>query len=107
MTISKQQEQRRYPRANFDSDVMLQCAGQEYVLMAHNISAGGMGLDPNPELSPRSEGSVSIPLGQGEAPLACRCRVVYSMEGRGIGIEFLDLSEESRLVLNNLVRDSN
>jgi hypothetical protein len=107
MTNSTRRQERKYARTDFDSDVMLQCAGQEYVLMARNISAGGLGLDPNPELAPNAEGTVSIQLRPGDAPLACRCRIVYSMEGRGIGIEFLDLSEESRLVLNNLVRDSN
>lgn len=107
MTNSRHREDRRYPRADFNADVILQCTGQEYVLTAHNISARGMGLDPNPELAPETEGTVRIPLRPGQVPLACRCRVVYSIEGRGIGIEFLELSEESQLVLNSFVRASN
>jgi PilZ domain len=106
MTTSTDEEKRRYPRAEFDSNVMFQCAGQEYVLMARNISAGGLQLESSADLSPQTEGALSIPLESGRPPLACRCRIVYSVEGRGIGVEFLDMSEESCLVLNNFVRDS-
>jgi hypothetical protein len=106
MTTSTDEDKRKYPRAEFDSNVMFQCAGQEYVLMARNISAGGLQLDSNMEISPQTQGAVSIPLQPGYPPLACRCRVIYSVEGRGIGVEFLDLSDDSRLVLNNFVRDS-
>ncbi|HTV54448.1 MAG TPA: PilZ domain-containing protein [Terriglobia bacterium] len=106
MTTSTEEEKRKYPRVEFDSNVMFQCAGQEYVLMARNISAGGLQLDPNLEISSQTQGAVSIPLQPGHPPLACRCRVIYSVEGRGIGVEFLDLSDDSRLVLNNFVRDS-
>lgn len=74
--------------------------------MARDISAGGLRLDSSPELPQEAEGSMSIPLTAGKPPVACRCRVIYSIEGRGIGVEFLDLSEESRLVLDNFVRES-
>jgi hypothetical protein len=107
MTHSREEERRKYARAEFEANITFQCAGQEYVLMAHNISAGGLQVDSNALLFPQMEGAISIPLQPGHAPLACRCRVIYSVEGRGIGIEFLDLSDESRLVLNNYVRDSN
>jgi hypothetical protein len=99
-------EKRKHPRAEFDSDVFLQCAGQEYVLMARDISAGGLGLHPDPALRQDAVGAISIPLIPGQAPVACRCRVIYSVEGRGIGVEFLELSDESRLVLNNFVHES-
>jgi hypothetical protein len=107
MTNSSHEEKRKYPRTDFDSNVLFQCAGQEYVLMAHNISGGGLRVDSDPDLAPAAEGTVSIPLRPGNAPLACRCRVVYSLEGRGIGIEFLDMSDESRLALKNFVDDAN
>jgi c-di-GMP-binding flagellar brake protein YcgR len=104
--MTMDQERRKYPRAEFDSNVLFQCAGQEYVLMARDISAGGLRLDSSSELHPEVEGEMTIPLRPGHPPLACRCRIIYSIEGRGIGVEFLDLSEESRLVLNNFVQDS-
>jgi hypothetical protein len=99
-------ERRKYPRAEYNANVLFQCAGQEYVLMARDISAGGLRLDSNPELPQEAEGAMTIPLKGDSPPVACRCRVIYSIEGRGIGVEFLDLSEESRLVLNNFVRES-
>jgi c-di-GMP-binding flagellar brake protein YcgR len=99
-------DRRKYARAEYNANVLFQCAGQEYVLMARDISAGGLRLDSNPELPPEAEGAMTIPLRADNPPVACRCRVIYSIEGQGIGVEFLDLSEESRLVLNNFVRDS-
>lgn len=105
--ISRDEEKRKYRRADFDSAIPFQCAGQEFLLLARNISAGGLGANSNPDLAAETEGSVSIPLGPGHPPLACRCRVVYSIEGRGIGIEFLDVSDEARLALENLTHDSN
>ncbi|MGH9433604.1 MAG: PilZ domain-containing protein [Terriglobia bacterium] len=46
-------------------------------------------------------------MGEDQQPVSCRCRVIYSVDGRGIGVEFLDLSDESRRVLKKFVAGSN
>ncbi|MGH9353036.1 MAG: PilZ domain-containing protein [Terriglobia bacterium] len=96
-------ERRGFRRAEFTHEVSLQCAGREYILTARDVSETGIGTGPAAGLEAQAEGCLECP----GFPVACRCRVVYSAEGEGVGIEFLDLSEESRMVLKNFVDEAN
>ncbi|MGH9401484.1 MAG: PilZ domain-containing protein [Terriglobia bacterium] len=96
-------ERRVFRRAEFTGEVSLQCTGREYILTSRDVSEGGIGTGPVPGLVAPAEGSVEFL----EVPVACRCRVVYSAQGEGVGIEFLDLSDESRIALKNLVDEAN
>ena len=95
-------DRRAFPRAGITGEVALQCAGREYILTARDVSVGGVGTEPVAGIEAPVEGSLEFQ----EMPVACRCRVVYSIEGKGLGIEFLDLSEESRLALKNFVDEA-
>lgn len=98
-------DRRAFRRASITGEVALQCAGREYILTACDVSVGGVGTEPAAGIEAPLEGSLEFQ----EMPVACRCRcrVVYFIEGKGLGIEFLDLSEESRLALKNFVDEAN
>ena len=100
-------ERRKYPRAAVESEVAMEFSGQEYVLVAKEISAGGLRTSPHDEIPESSEGIITLTVGDDRKPVSCRCRVIYSIDGRGIGVEFLDLSDASRQVLIDFVDESN
>lgn len=100
-------DQRRRPRAAWGGEAILRCAGREFILTARNVSEGGMQADSEFELPVSALGLVSFQLSPGNLPLACRCRVVYSIDGKGAGIEFLDVSDEARWVLKSFVDGAN
>ncbi|MGH9358443.1 MAG: PilZ domain-containing protein [Candidatus Acidiferrales bacterium] len=100
-------DQRRYPRTDWSEEAILQCSGREYILAARNISEGGMGAESCTELPASALGFVSFQLKAEGLPLACRCRVIYSVHGKGVGIEFLDVSEEARWMLKSFINKTN
>lgn len=100
-------ERRKHARAEIESEVVMEFSGQEYVLVAKDISAGGLSTSPNHEIKDTSEGIATFAIGADRQPVSCRCRVIYSVDGRGIGVEFLDLSDESRQALKKFVDESN
>ena len=96
-------DRREFRRAPAAEEVALRCAGGEFLLTARDVSEGGLGAAALDGLEAGAEGSVEFI----SFPVACRCRVVYSIHGKGLGIEFLDLSEESRAALRNFVKGAN
>ncbi|HLI30430.1 MAG TPA: PilZ domain-containing protein, partial [Terriglobia bacterium] len=106
-SIWMESDQRRHPRADWGGDAILYCSGQEFILTAHNVSEGGMLAEAERELPVSAQGFISFQLKPGKLPLACKCRVVYSIDGRGAGIEFLDVSDETRWTLKNFVNEAN
>ena len=100
-------DRRRRPRAAWGGEASLQCSGQEFILTARNVSEGGMQADSEFELPVSALGIVSFQLTPGSLPVACRCRVIYSIDGKGAGIEFLDVSDEARWTLKSFVDEAN
>src|SRR5487761_1749126 len=89
-----------------DTASPVEFSGREYVLVAKDISVGGLSTSPHPEITESSEGIATFAIGERQRPVSCRCRVIYSVDGRGIGVEFLDLSEESIFALKKFVDES-
>ncbi|MGH9434077.1 MAG: hypothetical protein ACRD3T_21320, partial [Terriglobia bacterium] len=48
-------DHRRYARAEMESGVVLEFSGQEYVLVAKDVSAGGLSTSPHREIIEASE----------------------------------------------------
>src|SRR5487761_1812281 len=99
-------DRRKHGRSTIESGVALEFSGREYVLVAKDISVGGLSTSPHPEIPESSEGIATFAIGERQRPVSCRCRVIYSVDGRGIGVEFLDLSEESIFALKKFVDES-
>ncbi|MGH9450157.1 MAG: PilZ domain-containing protein [Terriglobia bacterium] len=100
-------ERRSAPRAGLEDEAVFHCAGRDYILTARDVSETGLGAEPAAGVTAQTEGSVEFHLAPAELPIACRCRVVYALDGEGIGIEFLDLSDDVRSALRYFARKSN
>jgi PilZ domain len=100
-------DRRQNTRVEIETGVVLQFSGREFVLVAKDISTGGLAASPNNEIVEFSEGLASFAIGDDQRPISCRCRVIYSVDGRGIGVEFLDLGDDSRFALKKFVDESN
>ncbi|MGH9406281.1 MAG: PilZ domain-containing protein [Terriglobia bacterium] len=105
--LAPEDERRRSPRRPFTGEAWLHCEGREYILTARDVSVSGMGIAPASEPCSGSSGAISFCLDSGGLPLACRCRIIYSADGRGLGVEFLELSDEGRTALKNFVDAAN
>ncbi|HEX5483580.1 MAG TPA: PilZ domain-containing protein [Terriglobia bacterium] len=104
---ASERDQRKYQRVPLSAEALVQCAGREYLLTSRNLSLGGMQANPQPDLPSSVEGFISFHLKPEDLPVACHCRVIYSIDGRGVGIEFLDLTDDLRLMLKNFVDEAN
>jgi c-di-GMP-binding flagellar brake protein YcgR len=100
-------EQRKSPRSPMRTEIACRCAGREYVLLSRDVSTGGFGAQYEAGFVATSEIGASFQPGPEYPQIACRCRVVYSLEGRGIGVEFIELSEQSRRALEKFVDAAN
>lgn len=107
LSSASERDQRKYQRVPLSAEALVQCAGREYLLTSRNLSLGGMQANPQPDLPASVEGFISFHLKPEDLPVACRCRVIYSIDGRGVGIEFLDLTDDLRLMLKNFVDEAN
>jgi PilZ domain len=90
--ITPEIEKRQYRRAALVTAVRCEATGREAMLLTRDISAGGLfvtGSDPFPA---GSEVQISLRLAGGRPALACVGKVVHSLPGIGMGIEFENLS---------------
>ena len=106
-SIRNEAEQRRHSREDWGGEAVLRCFGREFILTARNVSEGGMRAEAETELPVSAQGYISFQLNSVNLPLTCRCRVVYSIDGRGVGIEFLEVSDEARWTLKSFVEELN
>lgn len=100
-------ERRAAPRAGLEDEAAFHCAGRDYILTTRNVSESGLGAESGAGVTAQTEGSIEFHMSPLELPIACRCRVVYATDGEGIGIEFLDLSDQARSALKFFVGKSN
>ena len=108
-------EKRRFVRANFPCKITIYMPSQ-HIISTHteNIGAGGVRVVISERLDTSSEVGLEIKLG--EEPIRCQGRVVWAIEsddtseGKPLsydtGIEFYQINEEDRSVINNFVEAS-
>ena len=68
-----------------------------------DISEGGMFLSTIQSFKENSPIDVTIPIRKGN--LRVKAQVMYSQPGIGIGIMFVDLSEQQKIIIKNLIND--
>lgn len=96
-------EKRQHKRSRTALDVRCESFGLDEIFVSRDVSGGGLFLKaPNP-LPVGSEVSLSFNLSPNTLPLECSGRVVYSVPGAGMGIQFIDARGEIEMALNNLV----
>jgi hypothetical protein len=100
-------ERRRYRRVKLMTPVRAAALGREDELVTKEISLGGLSIVTKKPYPANAEIDVTFSLPFAGPPIFCRGEVSYAIEGRGMGIRFLEMSEESRLALRQFVAQAN
>ena len=99
-------EKRHHRRAKLVAQVKCEALGREDVLLTRDISVGGVFLAAKTPLPIDHEVSLSFRLKASDHAIVCRGRVVYAIEGLGMGIQFLGLNEEARQIVQKFVDEA-
>jgi c-di-GMP-binding flagellar brake protein YcgR len=104
--ITPEIERRQYRRAKLVTQVKCEPLSREELLLARDISIGGIFLLTKAPLPVNTEVTVSFRLDPLTPPINSGGRIVNSVPGLGMGIQFLDLTEASRLAIQKFVDES-
>jgi len=99
-------ERRKYRRVRLITEV--QCAALERAdtLVTRDISLGGMLIVTKTPYPANSEIDLSLSLPPAGPSISGRGRVSYTIEGCGMGVKFLELSEESHRALKTFMDEA-
>jgi hypothetical protein len=90
-------ERRQHDRSRLIVDVFFDGKDATGVASTKDIGAGGLYLNTQAEIAEGSVLLLRIPLGQKQ--IVVNAEVVYSNQGRGVGVRFQGLSAEDRALL--------
>ena len=100
-------ERRMYRRVRLATQVQCAVLGREDTLVTRDISLGGMLIVTKTPYPANSEIDLSFSLPPAGTPIFCHGQVGYTIEGCGMGVRFLEMSEESRLALKKFLAEAN
>jgi uncharacterized protein (TIGR02266 family) len=101
--IKPELPQRQYRRVVLVTEVECEALERKEVMVTRDVSAGGMFITARYPLPIDSYLTVNFRIRLKDAPMTCRARVRYTQAGVGMGIQFLDLSDEARDKLQQFV----
>lgn len=84
------------------TEIVLESASGKREARISDVSEGGCFVDTIVIVRPGEEVSLSCQLDSGWQ-LNVRGKVAYVMDGFGFGMEFIDLSDESRMLLHKIL----
>jgi len=93
-------EKRRHKREEAALDVHCASFGLDEIFVSRDVSAGGLFLNTATPLAPGSEVQLTFNVSPDDPAIECSGRVVYSLPGVGMGIQFLDTTGEVELALS-------
>jgi len=100
-------DKRRQRRAKLITEVKCEALSRDEFLVTRDVSAGGLFVSTNNPLPLESEVRVAFSLAPGSPSISCLGKVVYSMQGMGMGIQFTEIAEESYVALEKFVDEAN
>ncbi len=95
--LEDQEERRRYDRSRLIVDVFFNGQDSTAVASTKDISLGGLYMNTRASVPEGETLMIRIPIGKHE--IVCSAEVVYRNPGLGLGVRFIDLSEEARALL--------
>ena len=104
--ITPEIERRQYRRVNLVTQIRCEALSREELLVTRDVGVGGLFINSKKVLPLGSEVSLSFRLQPNDPLISCRGKVVCSKGDLGMGIQFLDLGEESRQLLQKFVDES-
>lgn len=93
-----QEDRRTHDRSRLIVDVFFDGEDVTGVASTKDISLGGLYLNTQAKIPQGAVLLVRIPF-RSDVEVVCRAEVIYSEPGRGLGVRFKDLSDETRIVL--------
>lgn len=96
-------DKRQHRRARLITEVKCAAMNRDEVFVTRDVSVGGLFLTTSNPFPLNSDVALAFSLGPGQPSISCKGKVVYSMQGLGMGIEFSALNEETRLSLEKFV----
>jgi PilZ domain-containing protein len=91
------EERRRDDRSRLIIDVFFDGTDSTGVASTKDISLGGLYMNTRAQIPEGQTLMIRIPIGTQE--IICSAEVVYRNPGLGLGVRFIDLSDEARAVL--------
>jgi c-di-GMP-binding flagellar brake protein YcgR len=101
--IRPEVERRQYRRVKLVTQVHCEEMDRNEIMVTRDVSLGGMFINVKLPLPIDSELSLTFRLNPTEPAIACRARVMFSRVGLGMGIKFLDVSQEAQQALQKFV----
>lgn len=96
-------ERRSHKRDNRALEVRCEAFGLDEIFVSRDVSTGGLFLKtPNP-LVPGSQVELSFSVNPEGPEIECSGRVVYSLPGVGMGIQFIDAKGEIEMALSRTI----
>lgn len=99
-------DKRRHRRAKLVTQVRCEPLDRDELMLTRDISVGGMFVSTKNPLPSPSDVTVKFRLRTGEPMLECRGKVVYSIKGMGMGVQFENLSESAKEALEKFVDEA-
>ena len=96
-TIDDLDERRVHDRSRLIVDVFFDGQDATGVASTKDISLGGLYMNTKADVPDGEQLMVRIPLGTQE--IVCSAEVVYRNPGLGLGVRFIDLSDDARAIL--------
>jgi hypothetical protein len=96
-TIDDLDERRVHDRSRLIVDVFFDGQDATGVASTKDISLGGLYMNTKADVPDGGQLMVRIPLGKQE--IVCSAEVVYRNPGLGLGVRFIDLSDDARAIL--------
>lgn len=100
-----QDERRAHDRSRLIVDVFFDGQDVTGVASTKDISPGGLYLNTQASIPQGAVLMVRIPF-RPNVEVICRAEVIYSEPGRGVGLQFRDVTEEGRAVLEREVANA-
>jgi hypothetical protein len=101
--ITPEIDKRQHRRAKLLTQVQCAALSREDLMLTRDVSVGGMFVTAKDPFPADSEVALSFRLRAGDPPISSRGKVMYSVQGMGMGIMFVDLSEATREALQKFV----
>ena len=101
-TFEDHEERRKHNRSRLIVDVHFDGQDSTGVASSKDISLGGLYMNTQADV-PRG-GKLIIRIPVADKDIVCTAEVVYKNPGLGLGVRFLDLSDEARALLEQELR---
>ena len=101
--IRPEVERRQYRRVKLVTQVHCEEMDRNEIMVTRDVSLGGMFINVKLPLPLNSELALTFRLSPAAPAIACRAKVMFSQVGLGMGIKFLDISQEAQQSLQKFV----